>query len=255
MVPRLLLTSYCLVATFPALAVSGVVPRDLATSLSLKNQAFHALRAVVTTTDMRGEREANTTFILTLSRDKGWRIDGADAGSTYTFINDYSNDLRLFGKKKEAQILRAAGNPNLVRFFRKPLTDLDALSLLSPESLVYKGTESMDRTTVHRFAGSTTTQFLDAGDPIRRNLEVWVGEKDGLARRTVESADGQIGVTVYSQVEVNPVVKDEEFSTKPPDGFGLKDMNEELDRITRREEATTATAMATEGTSEPVSQP
>jgi hypothetical protein len=180
---------------------------------------------------MRGGREETTTFILTLSRDAGWRIAGSDGLSTFAVINDFNNDLRLYGNRREAHLLRSNGNADLQRFFRKPLTDLDSLALLDPDSLVYKGEEIMDNTTVHRFAGSTTTQFMDIGDPILRRMEVWVGANDGLSRRTVESADGQIAITLHTQVEVSPPIPSETFSTTPPSGYKLVDVNEQLARL------------------------
>jgi outer membrane lipoprotein-sorting protein len=234
------ITALLLALLVPASAWCQVNAQDMATSLTAKNQAVRSLRAVVSSTETRAGRDETTTFILSLSRTDGWKIEGADSTTTFSFINDFKNDLRLFGALNEAQLFRSEGRPELERIFRKPSEDMNPLAALDPSTLIYKGTDEMDGTTVHRFAGSTTTQFMQAADPLLLRREIWVGAEDGLSRRTVESVDGQISVTVYSQLEVNLPFRQDIFSTTPPKSFKLVDVNAQVGGVDTGTSMTTA---------------
>jgi hypothetical protein len=229
--PFILITTSFFLATIPPGRAPASPPEDLISSLTQTLSRQSGLRAVVTETEGFGQNERITTYILTASFEHGWRIDGATPQTTFTILNDLETDVRLSGQTTDVPILRAT-NPDLQRMFALPLTQLRPLELIPPAQLVYKTTDTMDQQLVHRFSGSIWTEVLDGEEPIRRDIEFWIAQKDGLLRRIVDSVDGQITIRDYQSVEASPPLQPSQFQWTPTPDFRAIDMNARLDSST-----------------------
>src|SRR5687768_4972734 len=100
-------------------------------ALSDKVKGF---RADLQVTDKQGAQEVVTTSTLLVSKDHGWKVDSSSAGTDFQLICDFKTFYQVMPSQKEA-VKHIADTPEATALFRKPVTDLNPLSLLDPNSL------------------------------------------------------------------------------------------------------------------------
>lgn len=185
--------------------------------------------------DKQGTEEQVATSTLLVSKEHGWRIQSSSNGSQYEFISDFTNFYQYFPKEKIVY-KSVADSPEAQALFRRPVSDLNPLTLLDPATLQLKGKVQLAGEPVYHFEGTTSSQYLPQGKPVVRKMEAWISAKDGLPRKTVEQVDsGAIGTTIYRDVELNPSVKPEDFQFIPPPNVQVLDTKEQMERMQQPE--------------------
>ena len=114
---------------------------------------------------------------------------------------------------------------------RKPATDMNPLSLMDPASIQVDGTETWEGQTVYRVSGTTESQLMPGGPPVKRHLIALISTDDGLPRKTFESVGFSTGTTVYRNVIVNPNVNAKDFQFSPPEGVTVIDTMSQRDSL------------------------
>jgi len=193
-------------------------------ALTDKVKSFQANLEV---TDKQGSQEIVTTSTLLVSKEHGWKIDSSSGGMQFQFVSDFTNFYQVFPQRKEV-LKSVADTPEAKALFRKPVTDLNPLSLLDPASLNLKGKLTLADEPVYHFEGTTSTQYLPQGKPVVRRMEAWISTQDGLPRKTVEKVEGATGTTIYTSVQVNPTVAAKNFEFVPPPDYKLIDPNQPM---------------------------
>lgn len=217
------------------------------------NDKVKSFRANLEVHDKQGQQEQVTTSTLSLSKDLGWHIRSSSEGQNYEFICDFEKFYQYYPQEKRAYMHNPG--PELQPMLRKPVTDLNPLTLLDVNTLKYKGRAEIAGEPVYHFEGTTSTQFLPQGKPVERKMDAWISAKDGLPRKTVETVGPAIGTTLYTNVEVNPGYGTDEFKFTPPPGVQVIDATAQMKAMEEQEKKNAENARkgapADAGTSSP----
>lgn len=188
----------------------------------------NSFRADLEVRDKQGPQEQVTTSTLLVSKQHGWKIKSSSDGAEYHFISDFTNFHQYFPSDKRA-FKSVADNAEAQALFRKPVSDMNPLTLLDPATLQLKGKSQLGGEAVYHFEGTTSTQYLPQGKPVVRKMEAWISTKDGLPRRTVEQVGPAMGTTTYSNVQVNPSVTAQDFEFLPPPDVQVMDAKQQME--------------------------
>lgn len=182
--------------------------------------------ADVETRHETSSEDVTATRSLIVSKLYGWRIIEGVGKLRREIINDFRTNFVYYPEQKRALRL-VARSPEVAAEFRKPVTDTNPVFALARESLKFLGSETLDRETVYHFEGTTTTQFLQAGKPVKIRIEAWVSPKDGLPRKTVERWEDRTGTTVFRNVTLRDDLTTDQFQFVPPKDVEVIDIGGE----------------------------
>lgn len=217
-------------APVPDAAATAAVVRDVAAKIG-RVSGFSA--TVESAEQMPDDVSANTTVgTLTVSRLYGWKMSMAGM-SPYTMVTDFHTMYQHLAKERRV-IKTTADSPELKAMMVKPVSDMNPVALLDPQSIRFLGEEILEGETVYHVEGTTQSQFMPGGPLVNRRLSAWLSAKDGLPRKTVESVGATTGTTVYRDVKINPELKPEDFAFTPPAGVTVIDTNEQIRKIEER---------------------
>lgn len=194
--------------------------------------------------DKQAGQENVTTSSLLVSKEHGWKVRSSTPEGEYEFVSDFNTFYQYYPAEKKA-VKHSADRPDASALFRKPVTDMNPVSLLDPASLVLKGKETINGEPVFHFEGTTSTQFLPQGRPVTRTLQAWISTQDGLPRKTVETFGEAEGTTMYKNVQLNPQVGPADFQFVPPPGVELIDMAAQARQMQAAKQAPVEAAGAT----------
>ncbi len=204
---------------------------EISSDVAKKINQISSFSATVETGESEEESPARkSSSDLVVSRLYGWKLTTTDGPEPYTLITDFQTFSQYFPKDKRV-LKTTADVPEIKAMLTKPVTDMNPLRLLSPQSLVYKGQEEFNGDTVYRMEGTTESQLMPGGPEVTRTLSAWIGVEDGLPRKTVESVGMSTGTTVYRDVKVNPPVSPADFVFTPPPGTTVIDTNEQMRKM------------------------
>lgn len=225
-------------AVWAAVTISAVAAPDSASavtreeaiervnSLASRVEGFRASLEVI---DKAGGVACLSTSTIAVSRAYGFRTDMVTSGVECQIVTDFSTGYQYFPHRRQAMKM-TADRPELSALFRKPATDMNPLTLLDPQSIEFKGEETFAGEPVYHFTGTTVTQMLGTGEPLKRSMEAWISTRDGLPRKTIERVAGNEATTIYANVEINPPFTPADFRFVPPPGVEVIDANEQLRR-------------------------
>jgi outer membrane lipoprotein-sorting protein len=202
-------------------------------SLAAKVKGF---RAVMEVHHVGAGQDVTASATLTVSRELGWKLDSEMSGSRRLVVNDFRCSYEYFPDMNRV-LKYVADSPEVEDGFRKPSRDMTPLGLLDPKSLKLAGTETLNGESVYHFEGTTLTLVMAGEPPVKRRMELWLSNKDGLPRKTVEELEESTGTTVYRQVQVDPELTAKDFKFEPPKGAEVIDMNAEMKKAAEREQA------------------
>jgi len=228
---RLIPLALSLIATAPLAAqeapqTASEITREIASKIG-KVSDFTA--TVESGEVVQGEPESVTASALEVSRLYGWKMT-ATGNSPYTIVTDFDTFYQYF--PQENRVMKTtANNPMIKAMLVKPVSDMNPIALLDPSSVVYKGTEKFEASTVYHVEGTTESQLMPGGPLVKRTLSAWLSTEDGLPRKTVESVGISTGTTVYRNVKINTGLKPENFRFTPPAGAAVIDTNEQMKKI------------------------
>ncbi len=202
------------------------VARDVASKIAKVN----SFSATLETGETAEDGTDKSTSDLLVSREYGWKLTNTGEPEPFTFVTDYKTFYQYFPQQKRV-MKTSADRPEIRAMFQKPVTDMNPLSLVTPQSLTYVGKEELDGEPVYHVEGTTTSQLMPGGPQVPRTLSAWISVEDGLPRKTVESVGVSTGTTVYKNVKINPPVKPEDFAFTPPANVAVIDTNEQMRRM------------------------
>jgi outer membrane lipoprotein-sorting protein len=214
----------CLPASAPAQANQETL-RALGEVQALGDKV-RSFRANLEVRDKQAAQEQVTTSSLSVSKEQGWHIRSSADGASYEFICDFQKFYQFYPAEMKAYM--HSPGPEMQPMLRKPVTDLNPLTLLDVNTIKFKGKGEINGESVYHFEGTTSTQFLPQGKPVERKMEAWISTKDGLPRKTVESVGPAVGTTIYSNVELNPTFSADEFKFTPPVGVQVIDATAQM---------------------------
>ena len=204
---------------------------QLAQEIADKIKKVDAFSATVETGEDAGDGfTSGGTSSLLVSRDYGWKVLAKDGDAAYQLVTDYTSFYQYFPSEKRA-MKSIPVKLEEKQMLRKPATDMNPLSLMEPASLRVEGTETWEGQTVYRVSGTTESQLMPGGPPVKRHLTALISREDGLPRKTVESVGFSTGTTVYRNVIVNPDVKAKDFQFSPPEGVTVIDTQSQQDSL------------------------
>jgi outer membrane lipoprotein-sorting protein len=215
----------CGFAQAPAEDVASVT-KDVAAKVAQVN-SFSA--TVETGEEADGSMGDMSQSSLLVSREFGWKMLGKEGPDAYQLVTDFNTFYQYFPNDKKA-MKTVADKPEIKSMLTKPATDMNPLSLVSPQSIKFLGKETLDGETVYHVSGTTESQMMPGGPAVARTLSAWISVEDGLPRKTVESVGLSTGTTIYKNVKINPPVSAADFSFTPPEGVTVIDMNEEMNK-------------------------
>ncbi|MGI8908644.1 MAG: LolA family protein [Candidatus Sumerlaeaceae bacterium] len=234
-VPAALLSVSLSLLLVPGAAVAEASPETLRALGEVKalSDKVNSFRANLEVRDKQGPQEQVTTSSLSASKDYGWHIRSSSEGSDYEFICDFTNFYQFYPAEKKAY--KHTPGPEMQPMLRKPVTDLNPVTLLEPASLKFQGKGDIAGEPVYHFEGTTSTQFLPQGKPVQRKMEAWISAKDGLPRKTIETVGASVGTTVYTNVEINPKLDESEFKFTPAAGVQVIDATTQMKAMEEQE--------------------
>lgn len=201
------------------------IPANLQ-SLLRKSAAVRSMRADMAMTERQGQSESASTGTITVSRDMGFAIAQFRDGVEIRTVSDFPGrtHYQVFPAERKA-VKIAADRPELVALFRRAAADvIRPLDMLDPATLTELGPETLAGEPVRRVAGTTVTRLVEEGAPVRRDLEAWLAESDGLPRKTIEAVEGGgFATTVYSRVVADPPVDAAMFRFTAPASYEVID--------------------------------
>ncbi|MBX7243884.1 MAG: hypothetical protein K1X53_00190 [Candidatus Sumerlaeaceae bacterium] len=211
------------IASFCAVAAPDETAElaDKLIRLSAKAKGFEATLNI---TEDRGSDKFEATSSLLVSRENGWKLQGSTGSGEHQVYNDFTVSYDYYPQDKTVFKVTAT-TPEMKLLFRRPVNEINPLASLDRKSLKYLGKETQDGEVLHHFEGTTTTQLLGTGDNFTRRMEAWIGDADGLPRKTMEFTDESTATTVYKGLKLNPDVRPGEFKFTPPASVKVIDVN------------------------------
>lgn len=200
-------------------AATQEVTRDIAEKIS-EVSSFSA--TVVAGEDAGDGLTSGPASSLLVSKDYGWKVLAKEGNEAYQLVTDYTTFFQYYPNDKRA-LKSVASKPEEKLVLRKPATDMNPVALLDPPTIRFEGKEVWAGETVYRISGTTESQLMPGGPPVKRHVVALIGEADGLPRKTSEGVGISTGTTVYSNVILNPKVKPEDFQFVPPEGITVID--------------------------------
>lgn len=225
---------YLLIVVALLVPVSGLAQEaapsaaEVARDVRTKINRISSFSATVETGEAEEERPGQkSSSKLVVSRLYGWKMTTTEGPEPYTLITDFQTFSQYLPKDKRL-LKTTADRPEIKAMLTKPVTDMNPLQLLDPQSLVYNGQEKLDGETVYRIKGTTESQLMPGGPEVTRTLSAWIGVEDGLPRKTVESVGVSTGTTHYKDVKINPPLSPADFTFTAPPGTTIIDTNEQM---------------------------
>lgn len=231
---------FTLAVSISALLCSGIafgqesdtlVPSEVLSSIKKKIDSIKSYSAdmeVVEERDDGAKSQSSSTIVL--SKDKGWRVSSNGKEGSYTFITNFDVFYQYYPDQKQV-IKMIPMDAEASAMLKKPLEEINPITLMDAKGLNIKGSEQLNGETVYRIEGTTTTQVIPGVMPMTRKLEVWVNANDGFPRKTVENSGMSTATTTYKNLKINVPVTVEDFSFIVPPGVELIDANQEMKKM------------------------
>ncbi|MGC8740395.1 MAG: LolA family protein [Candidatus Sumerlaeaceae bacterium] len=216
-------------AVFAMFTVSCRAADEVQQALEKVKHAFSkvtGVEAVVETRHETNDQDVILTRSLVLSKNYGWKIEEGVGKLHRLIINDFQTNIVYYPEQKRALKLNAK-SADIASEFKKPVTDLNPIFSLERSSLKLLGTEDLDGEKVYHFEGTTTTQFLRSGKPVKIRIEAWVAEHDGLPRKTIERWEDRTGTTIYRDIVLRDDLTTDVFKFTPPSGVEIIEIGDE----------------------------
>lgn len=204
---------------------------ELQLTMEKMKQAFSEIKgfqAEVETRHETSDQDVTLTRSLLLSKAYGWKIEEGFGKLHRLIINDFETNIVYYPAQRRALKLTAK-SPDIAAEFRKPVTELNPIFSLDRASLKLLGSEELGGEKVYHFEGTTTTQFLQGGKPVKIRIEAWVAERDGLPRKTIERWEDRTGTTVYRNVVLRDDLTSDVFKFTPPEGVEVIELGKEAE--------------------------
>jgi len=189
-------------------------------------QKVSGFEAELETRSETPDNDVTATRTLVLSRTYGWKIVEGSGQLRREIINDLQTNIVYYPEKKQAVKLTAR-SPEVHAEFEKPLRELNPVLSLDRSSLKLLGQEVLSGESVYHLEGTTTTQFLQSGKPVRIRVEAWVSLQDGLPRKTIEHWEDRTGTIIYRSVKLRDDLTSDVFRFVPPPGVQVIDIGGE----------------------------
>ncbi len=219
----------CSMAFFSNWAAAGqttsTVPKILA-EIASALEKVSGFEAEVESRHETAEDDVVVTRTLLLSRQFGWRISEGTGKLRREILNDLSTNVVFYPEQKRALKL-VARSPEVKSEFEKPVRELNPVFALDRSSVKFHGVEEFEGETVYHLSGTTTTQFLQMGKPVKIKVEAWIAQNDGLPRKTVERWEDRTGTTIYKNVKLRDDLTSEAFRFTPPNGVQIIELGSE----------------------------
>jgi outer membrane lipoprotein-sorting protein len=218
------------VTVFSALSLAAAAADDAANAMKQVEELTSKVNGYTADMEVRnaepdGEQVARSR--IAVSKEHGWKMeDNTTSVGGHVIVNDYKTSYEYIPEAKTVYKF-TADHPQIAEDFRRP-AEMNIVATLDPKTVKLVGKEQVAGETLYRFEGTTSTQFMPRGKPVVRRIEAWVSAQDGLARKTIEYTEETTGVTMYSNVRINPAFKPDDFLYTPPAGVRVLDINAEM---------------------------
>ncbi len=213
----------------PDAAATQAVMKDIASKIG-KVAGFSA--AVESEELAPGAPSGKSVGSLMVSRLYGWKIT-VTGMNPYTMLTDFHTLYQYYPKERRV-MKTTATNAELKMMMTKPVTDMNPVALLDPDTVQFIGEEVVNGETVYHVTGTTQSQLMPGGPVVARTVSAWLSSEDGLPRKTIESVGSTTGTTIYRDVKINPSLKPEDFAFTPPTGVTVIDTNEQIRKLEER---------------------
>lgn len=174
--------------------------------------------------EKQGSEDVAASSSIVISKQLGWKMEDNAPGREHVVYNDFKVSYDYYPKANRA-IKTTADTPMAREAFRKPADAINILPSLDKSTLKLIGTENLNGESVYAFEGTTTTKFIEAGEPVTRKIKAWVSTVDGLPRKIVEDTGEAVGTTIYYDVKTNIDLKPSDFQFTPPKDVEIVDLN------------------------------
>lgn len=229
-------TALCIVLAGTVGFACAETAQEALSKITEMNSKVTGYETLMEVHDARGESDMVASSTMAVSREFGWKITDNSTTNPHFIVNDFKTSYEYVPEANKVFKFTAT-QPKIAEDFRRPADELNLLSILDPASIKMTGSDTFEGEPVYKFEGTTTTQFMPQGRPIVRSVEAWISTRDGMPRKTLESAGQTTGVTIYRNVKVNPPFKAEDFQYTVAPGVQVIDINAEMAKQATRQPA------------------
>jgi outer membrane lipoprotein-sorting protein len=175
--------------------------------------------------------DVTLTKSLSVSKDYGWKIIEGTGKYRREIWNDFSTSYVYSPEQKRVLRLKAQ-NAEVAAEFRKPVSEINPVFSLDRSTLKFHGEETFENQKVYHYEGTTMTQFLQGGSPVKIRVEAWISPEDGLPRKTVEYWADRTGTTIYRDVKLRDDFSTDSFHFVVPAGVEVIEIGSDAEITT-----------------------